>query len=756
MDQEIAKNIHQYLLKTGETDAPEDFNQFYETMSSNDSVRRATFDYMSGREDIDDLPDYDTFGSAFLPLESASPAPVSQEPVKTDVTPLTPDLGAVETYKAIQKAQQPEQVDTSSLDGRTYDTSMAVMEKGVEEIDPVPNITDPSLKGMFDSGDGDMVELYSRESTMQDSIPVTKEGVQNIVNITAASMFGKPLEELEEKQVLEVINKVKSKYATADERERFLEMNNMTDEEGFLSGAKSFGSKVASGVADPFIKGGARLARPLRLAKENATIRSEYSELISAVSDPETKKLLREAMQEEFKQKAIEIDEEFKQKKENLQTGVKELLPAQRIQDLDGFWMDLVPSGIGSTTGLALMGAGTPLGTAAAGALTNAEDTYQEATDAGVTDDRRTKATLYGAAIGASEGVLGNQIGRMSKLMTGAKPLKGMRAIAVNSSEEFVQEGLAAVLNNINAKDYYDESRVIFDRDVLREAAVGAVVGGGFAVPPAIKGGIKAFKDEANRRLSDEEIDETERFWLEKGLKEIDAFEEEVNELEELQPEDIPQKEQPKPFKKREKDESVPEPENESELETGVQEDDEGASSDSKLREIQEGSPVSDEGLRLNEQELQEGDKGSGESDGRTEKPKVDDTNTGIVRELDETPETKEQSGEGDLQPVGSENEAGVSQGDTESDVDTTSQDGSESDPWTKIESQEPTFVSKNAGNMKIERDEDGNIKPVPGGITDHQLQEIAIAHYQVCSYRQKRQYHRQTRETRRPMGCHW
>lgn len=811
MDQEIAQNIHQYLLQTGETDAPEDFNQFYETLSSNDSVRKATFDYMSGREDIEDLPDYDTFSGAFLRVEGPTATPA--EPVKTDVTPLTPDLGAVETYKAIQNAQKPEEVDSSNLDGRTYDPSVEMLKNApVANPNPVPNITDPSLKGMFDQGDGDMVELYSRESIMQDSIPVTKEGVQNIVNITADSMYGKPLEELGEKQVLDVINKVKSQYATSDERERFLEMNNMTDEEGFASGVKSFGSKVTSGFADPFIKGGARLARPARLAKENAIIRQDYSSLISKVADPETKKLLREAMQEEFKQKAIEIDEEFKQKKENLQTGLKEMLPAERIQDLDSFWMDLVPSGIGSTTGLAVMGAGTPLGTAAAGALTNAEDTYQEATDKGVTDENRTKATLYGAAIGASEGVLGNQIGRMSKLMTGAKPLKGLKSIGVNASEEFVQEGLAAVLNNINAKDFYDESRVIFDKDVLREAAVGAVVGGGFAVPPAIKGGIKAFKDEANRRLTDEEIDETERFWLNKSLKEIDVFEEEVNEIEELKKEDIPQKKKPEPFKKREKDESETRSEEEPELEAG----DPGLSEQQQsgsLRDVQEGEAGNspNEGVRLDEQERPEGEEVSGESDGRTEKsvefrediedtggekitfetpftskkgkkgiskhkpynsvgdmvsdlgiidednvldplmdaksvklkevrlaeegsrfdssadveidgvpftlkiaehtkkPKIDESTKGTVQKLDGKPDG-EKSGVRDSGPVGVENEGEVSEGDTEGDVDKTSEVSSESDPWTKIESTEPTFVSKNAGNMKIERDEDGNI----------------------------------------------
>lgn len=704
MDQEIAQNIHQYLLKTGETDAPEDFNQFYETLSSNDSVRRATFDYMSGREDIEDLPDYDTFSGAFLRVEGPTDTPA--EPVKTDVTPLTPDLGAVETYKAIQKAQKPEEVDSSTLDGRTFDPSVQMLQEApVANPNPVPNITDPSLKGMFDQGDGDMVELYSRESIMQDSIPVTKEGVQNIVNITADAMYGKPLEELEEKQILDVINKVKSQYATADERERFLEMNNMTDEEGFASGAKSFGSKVASGFADPFIKGGARLARPIRLAKENAIIRQEYSSLISAVGDPETKKLLREAMNEEFKQKAIEIDEEFKQKKENLQTGLKEILPAERIQDLDSFWMDLIPSGIGSTTGLAVMGAGTPLGTAAAGAITNAEDTYQEATDKGVTESNRTKATLYGAAIGASEGVLGNQIGRMSKLMTGAKPLKGLKSIGVNATEEFVQEGLAAVLNNINAKDFYDESRVIFDKNVLREAAVGAVVGGGFAVPPAIKGGIKAFKDEANRRLTDEEISETERFWLDKSLKEIDVFEEEVNELEALKQEDIPQKKQPEPFQKREKDESVPEPKAEPELEEGVGGD--TGANENNVQESSEADPVeggSDSGAselrdtpEQDSKESEVSDGGTqelGESDGRIEKPEVNEESSSNTEAQEET---SEESPSDNTQEV-KEPKA----------VEEKVEDSN--DPWVKIESAEPTFVSKNAGDMKIERDEDGNI----------------------------------------------
>ena len=120
------------------------------------------------------------------------------------------------------------------------------------------------------------------------------------------------------------------------------------------------------------------------------------------------------------------------------------------------------------------------VGSSLGGAFSNAGSTYQEARGRGFSHQDAAEASVIGGLIGSLE-VLG-----LGKTLAATGKFKGVVNGLKEIIEEGGQEGLAELLNNVNAKvlSGYDPARALSE-GVAKATTIGAIIGGGVV---AVKG----------------------------------------------------------------------------------------------------------------------------------------------------------------------------------------------------------------------------------------------------------------------------
>lgn len=152
-----------------------------------------------------------------------------------------------------------------------------------------------------------------------------------------------------------------------------------------------------------------------------------------------------------------------------------------------------VVGGVASSVPFMLAGvAGGSSAVSALGALSNAGQLYREAKNRGADERTAMVAAFDGLPVGALEGLLGVE----------AIGLKGLTKTTLGNllkepGEEFIQEGLSQLLNNVIAKTTagYDPERAILE-GVIENASLGALTGGIISTP-FVPGAIRSSKIEA-------------------------------------------------------------------------------------------------------------------------------------------------------------------------------------------------------------------------------------------------------------------
>lgn len=149
----------------------------------------------------------------------------------------------------------------------------------------------------------------------------------------------------------------------------------------------------------------------------------------------------------------------------------------------DSFW-SLVAQGGGSMGAFvlpALLGPAGLIGTAKMGADVSSVEAYERAVNAGATEEQAQQAAKFANILGMSEAApiasaLRYLPGPLKSKVTGRFGRWATETLA-NAGEEALQEGLAAIGQNLIALGYDPETE-IFTKDVLEQALVGAILGG--------------------------------------------------------------------------------------------------------------------------------------------------------------------------------------------------------------------------------------------------------------------------------------
>ncbi len=155
----------------------------------------------------------------------------------------------------------------------------------------------------------------------------------------------------------------------------------------------------------------------------------------------------------------------------------------------DSFAYSKIPSAMGSLAGFAMASAmttplGLPPGVAPAvlGSLTNSASQFDEAYAKTGSYEKAFEAYNVGALTGALEGVpftkpFGKLFGTLAS-GTERTMLKGGMKLLEGGTEEGLQEFTSEVLNNASAKEIYDASRQVIDKNAWEAGAIGFITGG--------------------------------------------------------------------------------------------------------------------------------------------------------------------------------------------------------------------------------------------------------------------------------------
>lgn len=148
------------------------------------------------------------------------------------------------------------------------------------------------------------------------------------------------------------------------------------------------------------------------------------------------------------------------------------------------FWLNTLPSGLGSVVGMIASTGGKPAGMALEGSLAGGDMQASQAVQKGGSMDEAFWSAMAGMGIGATEAI---PFARMFSRMSSPVKQGILKSMAKGAIEEGAQEYVAGVLNNAVAKMSYDEKKnVLGDKQTIEEGLAGALIGGAFGAGGAV------------------------------------------------------------------------------------------------------------------------------------------------------------------------------------------------------------------------------------------------------------------------------